>query len=61
MKTITTPATLALLLGLVLTACAQSEPAGGPGSMGTAQQPTASPDEVQDEEPQAQQPGSPVQ
>ena len=38
MKTIITPATLALLLGLALTAGAQSEPAGGPGCMGGGNQ-----------------------
>ncbi len=66
MRITTTPTALALLLGLglALAACAPQqetgEPAGGP--LGTAQQPTASPSEVQEEQPQAQQPGGgPIQ
>jgi hypothetical protein len=66
MKTTTIPATPARLLGLglalALAACAQDAAAPGPGPLRTTQQPTASSGEVPPEgEPQAQQPGSPVQ
>jgi hypothetical protein len=54
MRTTMLPLAAALLMGLVLAACSSNEPRF---PYGTAQQPTASPGEVQKERPQAQQPG----